>query len=867
MVIKKILNRKIVVLMICFICIVCSGVQASEMKISEIVTAGRIKNIIIRGAFPVYQKDIRNVMTVSVGDIFQKDKADDQAVRIISLFKKEGFIDPQVDIAAEQDAADGHYVLNIQIKKGRFLKIASVQIDGNRNISSANLKLKLKSVQWFSFFTGGTRLVKTQIDSDIKKIIQVYREKGFADVQVAFQINETNDHLSVVIRFSITEGPLYRFSFNGNSALSDALLKKEIVVFKEGNAHGFGIKKSIRNIKNFYMNHGYADVTITPQIADIFNKTLLIKEVMLSIDEGSQYLVSQLSIKGNHFIKKKEITRQILTGSPRILGGRVYDKKILAEDLNAVRILYLNQGYARTKVDKSVKIIDSQGKNGKNIKNVEIEIRIDEGPQTRVGAIEFTGLVHLTRNQAMEMISLKPGTLYREYMLVSDENVLKAAISEQGYPHIGIETQVNISVDETVADLVFKIDPGPLVTIGKIAYAGNFRTSSAVIENEMTLKSGDRLSLTRLLESRRNVLDMQALDSARINVLGLKEKSSPVDLAVEVQEKKPYYLEFGSGYDTRRHLYVQTVIGDHNFLGRNLNLENTLEMSQIGYNSSFSLYEPKFLGSKISSSTRVFGEKKEEFNKDFGIRTYGISEELFKSFFSDQLTMSLGGVYRSKEQYITEAGTLESKDIEAFEKRNVAVFSSAAVFRTTDSFVQPKKGILSTIDIELSNGFDNDLDDFVKYHLDSRFYFTPMEKLTLAFRGRYGLIQPYGKNADIAEDQLFFLGGTSTVRGFDENMLRFDADHHAVGGKQILLGNIEARFDIWSDFEFTVFYDIGSVSRTADYSGSDDFRSSVGCGIRYLTPIGPIGLLYGHKLDTEPGESSGSFHFSMGYTF
>ena len=50
-------------------------------------------------------------------------------------------------------------------------------------------------------------------------------------------------------------------------------------------------------------------------------------------------------------------------------------------------------------------------------------------------------------------------------------------------------------------------------------------------------------------------------------------------------------------------------------------------------------------------------------------------------------------------------------------------------------------------------------------------------------------------------------------------------------------------------------------------AGDDSFRTSVGMGLRYITPIGPIGLLYGQKIDPRPGETSGQFHFSIGYTF
>jgi outer membrane protein insertion porin family len=119
----------------------------------------------------------------------------------------------------------------------------------------------------------------------------------------------------------------------------------------------------------------------------------------------------------------------------------------------------------------------------------------------------------------------------------------------------------------------------------------------------------------------------------------------------------------------------------------------------------------------------------------------------------------------------------------------------------------------------------------------------------------------------IPDDQLFYLGGTSTVRGFDENLLRADAGGTAVGGREALLGNLEARYDLGLNLEAALFYDVGSV-RKADKPGvSDDFRSSVGLGLRYVTPIGAVGLLYGWKLDPRDEEDDGRLHFSIGYTF
>jgi len=168
--------------------------------------------------------------------------------------------------------------------------------------------------------------------------------------------------------------------------------------------------------------------------------------------------------------------------------------------------------------------------------------------------------------------------------------------------------------------------------------------------------------------------------------------------------------------------------------------------------------------------------------------------------------------------------------------------------------------------VDLSKGLDNTLDDFYKYRLEGKYYLSPADRLTFALRARLGYIDPYGPDDNVPDDQLFFLGGTSSVRGYDENMLFYDSYKSPVGGKSELLGNLEARIDLGYNFELTGFYDIGTLGDTL-MDETDSTRSSAGLGLRYQTPVGPIGLLYGWKLNKRPGESPGKLHFSIGYTF
>jgi outer membrane protein insertion porin family len=335
-----------------------------------------------------------------------------------------------------------------------------------------------------------------------------------------------------------------------------------------------------------------------------------------------------------------------------------------------------------------------------------------------------------------------------------------------------------------------------------------------------------------------------------------------------MEERKPYFIEFGGGYESQRGLFAQTKAGDHNLFGTSKYGWIGGEISEIGYRGDMGLTEPRLFGTRTAMSLDVFTERVEEFNQDFGTKSYGSSIGFTRKWFQHVAT-GLTFRFQQRRQYMLDSWdpATSSFSEDEFEERSILVTIPSLTYDSRDSFIRPRKGIYSSLSAEISKGIKNSLDDFLKYRLDVRFFTTPFYRLTFAWIGRAGHITPYGSRGTIPQDQLFYLGGTTDVRGFDENSLRYDEEGNPVGGKTALSASIEARIDLGHNFELAPFYDTGSVRHTFEESGSDSFRSSVGIGLRYITPIGPIGFLYGHKLNRRDGESAGRFHFSIGYTF
>lgn len=828
----------------------------------DLTPYARVKKIRISGNFPVFRSEVLNVMTLYVGAAFEDEALGQQAERITDLLTRRGFIRPEVRVTAHKDEKDGDITLDVAIEKDEFYRVTGVRFQGNQAIPDSRLKFMSKMWRASAQFGSARRFVQKTLREDVTRLTAFYRKQGFADVMIQAQEKRDETAQQIDLTFDIDEGPKYRIALTGNLAFSQRRLKKELTLFKDGNRNNAGLRRSLKKIKALYLANGFMDARVSYQET---TQDAGQRQVLIEIAEGPCYQVNTIDITGNRTISESEIRARMQTTQSTAWQKSPYAKKTVDADIQAIQSLYLKQGFSHARIEPVMTPLADADPSTQGIAPVRLLLEIDEGPRTLVAQTRFQGLTLITAAEAQKMISLRPGEPFRDYMMADDEKVLMQFISEQGYPNCRVKADA--TVDQAGARITFSVDQGDLVRMGEVIYVGNFRTDPDILDHQISLDPGTPFSLTKLVDSRKRMLDINALDMVRFTPVGLESGTETADVVVEVRERRPYYLEAGFGYDTFRHFYVNAAVGDHNFLGRDLDLQLGGEASQIGYKADLSLTNPAFLMTGINSTSRVYGEKIEEFNKDFGTQSFGFSQKFHQSLMDKTLSLNLGVSLEHREQYLTVQRTLTAEEEGDYDPRRIVMVTPGLVFRTTDSFVRPKKGWLITLDSDLSKGLNHAADDFIRYRTGIRYYFPLSDRLVLAARGRYGLIQPYGNSNRVPDDQLFFLGGTATVRGFDENKLRFAPDGSAVGGREAILASIEARYDLGRNLEFSAFLDSGALRQAQVQGGSDDFRESAGIGLRYMTPVGPIGFLYGWKLDPREGEGRGALHFSMGYTF
>jgi outer membrane protein insertion porin family len=833
-----------------------------------------IRDIRISGEYPLFEQDILTAMTASVGGYLQPGTPASQEELIARFLTVEGFIHPRVAVTVLRDGKDGTAVLGVKLDKGPVYRLESLTLTGNRQFSDTRLKTRM-SLWMRSFFRGSSgRFIEKNLTDDAKNLASFYWSRGYADAQVAYSVQKDKEDGKVRVLVDIKEGPLYKVAYEGRERFYAFTLNKQLTLFKEGNRGGGGVRKSARNIRDLYLISGFPDARVKTRVETGQGKKGEERRVLFIIDEGSRAVVENVDFSGNTAYESKRLARKIETGKKTypVLGKKLFSRDVLDQDIQTITSLYQSLGYESADVGAVLNWSPDK-------KKVSVLFRITEGVQTMVVSVAFEGVTAITLDEARSFINLKEGRPFSPAALKSGETSLAAHISEEGYPNVEVHASADISKDGKTASVKYAVNEGRLVYMGNTYFNGNFKTRNRILRRELDMEPGGPFSLSKMVKGQNGIRDMNVFNSVKFKTLGLKENQDKVTVVADLEEKKPYYTQASFGYESSTGMYGNARIGDHNFLGLNRDVWLGAEMSEVNERYELGVNAPRLLGTHVAGVYNLFWEKREDFNQNFGLRTTGYSVGLVERF-GPKVFAALNLKYEKRNEYIIDEDLQEKLDQDktpeeladeedTLKPRSIVVVSPSVTYDSRDNFLHPKKGIFSLGALDFSHGLMNsqDVDNFIRYRLDVREYVTPVDRLTFAWMVKVGYIMSTNSMDVLPDDQLFYLGGTLNVRGYRENMLLYDENGSSVGGRFSLASSIEARIAVIDGIEVPLFFDIGVLHHTNAASVVPETRASYGTGVRYITPIGPISLVYGRKLRPEPEESPYEWHFSVGYTF
>ncbi|MFQ5781002.1 MAG: BamA/TamA family outer membrane protein, partial [Nitrospiria bacterium] len=201
----------------------------------------------------------------------------------------------------------------------------------------------------------------------------------------------------------------------------------------------------------------------------------------------------------------------------------------------------------------------------------------------------------------------------------------------------------------------------------------------------------------------------------------------------------------------------------------------------------------------------------------------------------------------------------------------IATVNPSLVRDSRDDPFNPRSGSVNGIALRSAATFLGSDVELIKATLQSRWFYQLAPKLVFAFSARIGVAERFGGTTIVPLSERFFVGGRSTVRGYDEDKLGIPQvtlkNGQPTGGNAMFVANEELRLFLPKSFGLVLFFDHGNVWKSYRDVSFSETKSTTGIGLRYNTPIGPLRLDWGYKLNREAGEDPSAFHFTLGHAF
>lgn len=608
--------------------------------------------------------------------------------------------------------------------------------------------------------------------------------------------------------------------------------------------------------------------------------------------------INEIIIEGNTAFPQKELKRQMHTKEPSFFA--IFKKPRLRQDylrrdIGALEAFYHARGFFEAQVTLKELIYSRDGR------FVDIIIEVVEGKATLVSEVEFRGNRILYIAELRKDLMLYPGVSFNPSLLDSDIYLLKTKYFDRGYLAVTIKDSVSIS--DYNAAIVYTIDPGPVIAIDQIEVRGNKLTKESIIESELTFKSGEVFKLNKLLQAQRNLYETGLFTEVEMIPEHLDTAEKHVDIGVRVRERKSAYIEAGFGVGNVLGSRVLAEWGDRNLfgLGRTLRLkseysfgifeDNDLKLGNFKVKTRFYRYDGefhqrRFWGKKLLLSLNAFYEK-DATVEPITVRTIGVtlgSRRRIERY--TELLLSL-----SHERIKTEF--LDESDV----KSTTNMLTTNVIYDKRDFILNPRRGVYRSLQLQFAGGPLAGDNDFYTISSSAQQYLQRLGSV-FAMRLRIGFADAFGDSRDrgVPIENRYFAGGGNSVRGYPEASLGPVAEPATapsvfqggtvIGGRVLMLTNAEMRFpipylsririsgvlfvdggNVWSSLRSVQMKNFRLIADENDVV-QRDYRYSVGLGLRYNTPVGPIRLDYGIPIKREPGmDATGRFHISLGQIF
>ena len=723
--------------------------------------------------------------------------------------------------------------------------VKSIIIEGNERVNSETIKI-------FAEVSINDNLNSEDLNLILKKL---YKTNFFEDVQLFFEDS--------LLRIKVNENPVIQNLLL--TGIENKNLKKKLlenIKLKEKNPYVENdVKNDLDNIKNLLQEVGYFFSSVKILKKDNSNNTI---DLIFEVDLGKKAFIKEIVFLGDKKFKKRKLLNVITSEENKfwkfISTKRLLNKQRIELDKRLLTNFYKNQGYYNVSIlDETVQYDDNQ--------NFKIVFNIESGDKFYFGNFKLN-LPTDFEKKYFEKISKKLNKFSGEkYSLRVVEKMLKQIESIASVKQYEF---INADIDEKLIgnkiDISIKIlDDEPNVFVKKINILGNNVTVEEVIRNEFIIDEGDPFNNVLFQKSINNIRATNIFKEVKGEV---KKTENDLEKIIEitVEEKPTGQISAGAGIGTSG-ASTQFGVQENNFLGKGIKLNSNLSLSEETIRGLFSYTKPNFknterdfiLTAESQETDRLdsFGYKSAETGFLLGTKFEQLEDLFIEPNFSIY--------YETLDTASTASSLLKKQEGDYLD----AIFSYVVQLDKRDQQFQPRDGYLSTFFQSMPLNIEDNQTLINSYEIKN--YYEYFDDLVASISFFTKAANSLGDEDVRISDRLYL--PSKKLRGFQAGKVGPLDGGDFVGGNYLAALNAASDLPIFESLEtidFSIFYDaanVWGVDYNSDLNDSSALRSSVGLGVDWYTPIGPLSFSFTQPITKKSTDKTETFRFNLGTTF
>lgn len=729
--------------------------------------------------------------------------------------------------------------------------IEKMQVKGNQ-------RLEAETIYSYLPFAVGDDVDASAVNEAIKEL---YKTGFFNDVKIDLKGS------SVVI--DVDERPaISSITFEGNDKVDTDVLKGEVQIKVRDIYVPTKVQSDVERIKMIYQRMGLLNAKVE---AVTENKRRNRVEIIFKISEGDKNYIEDISFVGNKAFSSSDLREQMMSKTKRwyrfFSSTDTFDPDRLNYDKELLRRYYFQKGYIDFAIDDTQVSQNADG-------NFIVKMTLNEGKRYRVGKVDIkSSLAGLDKEKLLKQMDLKQGRFYQASQIESAVQKLTDELGKDGYAFVDVEPELTRNEKTGVVDISFKVREGSRVFINRINISGNSRTLDKVIRREFRLAEGDPFNTEKIKRSRQRIENLGYFDKVDLKTVPVPNAPDKTDLAVDVSEKSTGAFNIGIGWSTYDGIMFEVGIQERNFLGTGNIVGISASTSDSETQVDLSLTNPYFMDMPLLAGVDVY-HIMHDYTDDSSYKSRTSGGALrFGWDYTERLSQT--AKYTLQSDNVTQVDADASLYIKKQQgKRTTSMVGEVLTYDTRDSVINPTQGFVSSWGIDVA-GLGGDT-RFVRTNLSATKYFEIIDKWVLSLNATGGII--HGLNQDVRINNAYYLGGAN-LRGFESGGVgaRDKLTDDSLGGNWRVTATAQLMFPLGLPEEFglrgKVFADAGTIGKPDDIDNWDDvwysskIRASVGVGLLWRSPMGPINIDFGFPVMKEPYDKKEVFRLNFGSGF